>query len=132
MCVVLYSTDTREKEDKTKEEAPAEPVAKEKPVHKHRRGAAQEGSPTFMANVFAGLAVYKTKMLVSLRTLYLWMLFCCSHLSDRGMLLLLIICMSSVISPYFFRTIWLATSTTFVFWLCLWPLPSTSSFCSTK
>ncbi|XP_031437386.1 ryanodine receptor 3 isoform X2 [Clupea harengus] len=56
-------TDTREKEDKTKEEAPAEPVAKEKPVHKHRRGAAQEGSPTFMANVFAGLAVYKTKML---------------------------------------------------------------------
>lgn len=32
----------------------------------------------------------------------------------------------------FCRTTWLVISTTFVFWLCLWPSPSTSSCSSTR
>lgn len=63
--MLFYSTENQEKEDKTKEETPVEPEAKEKPVRKPRRGADHEESPAFMASFFAGLEVYKTKMLVS-------------------------------------------------------------------
>lgn len=59
-----HSTEHQEKEDKAKEEQPEEPVAEEKPAPKKRHGTSKEGSPAFMASFFAGLEVYKTKMLV--------------------------------------------------------------------
>ncbi|XP_009293050.2 ryanodine receptor 3 isoform X4 [Danio rerio] len=55
-------TENQEKEDKTKEEAPEEPAA-EKPAPKVKRGSSKDESPAFMASFFAGLEVYKTKML---------------------------------------------------------------------
>lgn len=63
--LLFYSTENQEKEDKAKEETPLEPEAKEKPVRKPRRSGDREESPAFMASFFAGLEVYKTKMLVS-------------------------------------------------------------------
>ncbi|KAL2082744.1 hypothetical protein ACEWY4_022562 [Coilia grayii] len=56
-------TETKEKEDAAKTDAPEELVAEEKPARKRRHGPATEESPAFMANIFAGLEVYKTKLL---------------------------------------------------------------------
>uniref|UniRef100_A0A673INN9 Ryanodine receptor 3-like n=1 Tax=Sinocyclocheilus rhinocerous TaxID=307959 RepID=A0A673INN9_9TELE len=52
----------QEKEDKAKEETPEEPAAA-KPAPTAKRGSPKEDSPAFMASFFAGLEVYKTKML---------------------------------------------------------------------
>ncbi|XP_049339322.1 ryanodine receptor 3 isoform X1 [Astyanax mexicanus] len=56
-------TEHQEKEDKAKEEKPEEPVVEEKPAPRKRHGTAKEAAPAFMASFFAGLEVYKTKML---------------------------------------------------------------------
>ncbi|XP_030626784.1 ryanodine receptor 3 [Chanos chanos] len=56
-------TEHPEKEDKSKEEAPAEPTAEEKPAPRVKRGSQKDESQAFMASFFAGLEVYKTKML---------------------------------------------------------------------
>uniref|UniRef100_A0A671PEV2 Ryanodine receptor 3-like n=1 Tax=Sinocyclocheilus anshuiensis TaxID=1608454 RepID=A0A671PEV2_9TELE len=52
----------QEKEDKAKEETPEKPAAA-KPAPRAKRGSPKEDSPAFMASFFAGLKVYKTKML---------------------------------------------------------------------
>lgn len=62
-----YSTETREKEDKPKEEEAKEPVAEEKP--KPRSSQPKEPSSSFMSNIFAALDIYKNKMLVRDHTL---------------------------------------------------------------
>uniref|UniRef100_A0AAR2LK81 Ryanodine receptor 3 n=1 Tax=Pygocentrus nattereri TaxID=42514 RepID=A0AAR2LK81_PYGNA len=56
-------TENQEKEDKPKEEQPEEPQVEEKPAPRKRRGTTKEEAPAFMASFFAGLEVYKTKML---------------------------------------------------------------------
>lgn len=65
MDLQINSTETHEKEDKAKEEKPEEPVAEETPVPRKRHGPTKEEPPALMATFFAGLEVYKTKMLVS-------------------------------------------------------------------
>uniref|UniRef100_W5KBL7 Ryanodine receptor 3 n=1 Tax=Astyanax mexicanus TaxID=7994 RepID=W5KBL7_ASTMX len=60
---ILFNTEHQEKEDKAKEEKPEEPVVEEKPAPRKRHGTAKEAAPAFMASFFAGLEVYKTKML---------------------------------------------------------------------
>ncbi|KTF88694.1 hypothetical protein cypCar_00013265 [Cyprinus carpio] len=55
-------TENQEKEDKAKEETPEEPAAA-KAAPRAKRGSPKEDSPAFMASFFAGLEVYKTKML---------------------------------------------------------------------
>uniref|UniRef100_A0A673IK53 Ryanodine receptor 3-like n=1 Tax=Sinocyclocheilus rhinocerous TaxID=307959 RepID=A0A673IK53_9TELE len=57
-----FDTENQEKEDKAKEETPEEPAAA-KPAPTAKRGSPKEDSPAFMASFFAGLEVYKTKML---------------------------------------------------------------------
>ncbi|XP_017311642.1 ryanodine receptor 3 isoform X2 [Ictalurus punctatus] len=56
-------TENHEKEDKAKEEKPEEPVVEEIPAPRKRRGPTKEEPPALMAAFFAGLEVYKTKML---------------------------------------------------------------------
>lgn len=60
---MFFSTENREKEDKAKEETPEGPAAA-KPAPKAKRGSPKEEAPAFMASFFAGLEVYKAKMLV--------------------------------------------------------------------
>uniref|UniRef100_A0A8B9HRZ5 Ryanodine receptor 3 n=1 Tax=Astyanax mexicanus TaxID=7994 RepID=A0A8B9HRZ5_ASTMX len=60
---LICSTEHQEKEDKAKEEKPEEPVVEEKPAPRKRHGTAKEEATAFMASFFAGLEVYKTKML---------------------------------------------------------------------
>ncbi|XP_043075889.1 ryanodine receptor 3 isoform X1 [Puntigrus tetrazona] len=55
-------TENQEKEDKAKEETPEEPAAA-KPAPKAKHGSSKEEAPAFMASFFAGLEVYKAKML---------------------------------------------------------------------
>ncbi|TRY92940.1 hypothetical protein DNTS_029862, partial [Danionella cerebrum] len=55
-------TENQEKEDKAKEE-PAEEPAAPKPAPKPKSSSSKDESPAFMASFFAGLEVYKTKML---------------------------------------------------------------------
>uniref|UniRef100_A0A672SAJ0 Ryanodine receptor 3 n=1 Tax=Sinocyclocheilus grahami TaxID=75366 RepID=A0A672SAJ0_SINGR len=59
---MFFSTENQEKEDKAKEETPEEPAAA-KPAPRAKRGSPKEDSPAFMASFFAGLEVYKTKIL---------------------------------------------------------------------
>ncbi|XP_047657475.1 ryanodine receptor 3 isoform X4 [Tachysurus fulvidraco] len=56
-------TETHEKEDKAKEEKPEEPVAEEMLAPRKHHGPAKDEPPELMATFFAGLEVYKTKML---------------------------------------------------------------------
>lgn len=65
MDLWINSTENREKEDKAKEEKPEEPVVEEMPAPRKHRGPTKEEPPALMATFFAGLEVYKTKMLVS-------------------------------------------------------------------
>ncbi|XP_051500982.1 ryanodine receptor 3 [Myxocyprinus asiaticus] len=55
-------TENQEKEEKAKEETPEE-SAEAKPSPKAKRGSQKEESQAYMASFFAGLEVYKTKML---------------------------------------------------------------------
>lgn len=75
----INSTENREKEDKTKEEKPEEPVVEEMPTTRKRHGSSKEEPPALMATFFAGLEVYKTKMLVS-------DLYKALHLGDNAVL----------------------------------------------
>ncbi|XP_051511074.1 ryanodine receptor 3-like isoform X1 [Myxocyprinus asiaticus] len=55
-------TENQEKEEKAEEETPEE-SAEAKPSLRAKRGSQKEASQAFMASFFAGLEVYKTKML---------------------------------------------------------------------
>lgn len=67
----VFSTENQEKEDKAKEETPEEPAAA-KPAPKAKRGSSKEAAPAFMASFFAGLEVYKTKILVRKSFIYIF------------------------------------------------------------